>query len=263
MPIPNSLPWMESADAKVKRAKLHLDTFSRDAAAWTLTARPTFIRKTNTEQTEHWLVFFVEDPFPPIELSAVVGDVLYNLRSALDSLVCGLVRKGTPSSPCEGQFPIFNDSAHYPKARNKYLKDVPEEARKVIDTLQPFNRPEGTRDIDPLFLLNSLCNEDKHQSTLLTLCYHRDVELLIPLKHGAPLHIKLPKSLYAAQPDTVPLPGRPDSIDENVSIKIVGRSVLLFRRDGPMPERPADEVLVACLNYVEHRVIPALKPFFE
>ena len=48
-------------------------------------ARPYFIRKVNREETEHWMVFYDEDPIPPIELSVLIGDFLYNLRSALDS----------------------------------------------------------------------------------------------------------------------------------------------------------------------------------
>ena len=100
---------MESVDAKIVRAKKHLSAFQVDAAKFMEEARPTFLRKVNHERTDHWLVVHSKDPFPPIDLSTVIGDVLHNLRSALDNLICGLVRTGNPRGSCSGQFPIFKD----------------------------------------------------------------------------------------------------------------------------------------------------------
>ena len=254
---------MESVDAKIARAKEHLHVFDRDAKSYMEKARPRFIRKTNLAQTEHWLSFYVEDPFPPIELSAIVGDCLYNLRSALDCLVCGLVRTRNHSSSCAGrQFPIFTESAEYLAARRSYLRGVPKPARTLIDGLQPWCRPEGTRHLDPLWILNELCRRDKHRAALLTLCYHKDVELLMPLKNGTTLLVKLAQDIYAGNPDTIGLPGSPDSMDDNVNMKIAGRSVLTFRDEGPWGDRSVDEILITCLQYVEDRVVPRFKPFF-
>jgi hypothetical protein len=153
---------MESVDAKIERAKTHLDAFRTEAAAYAEAARPTFIRKVDSERKTHWLVFYVEDPFPPIHLSVVIGDCLFNLRAALDNLVCGLARKANPATTCSGlQFPICAESGAYVSVRRKFLRGVPKGARRIIDDLQPWCRPENARMLDPLFILNTLCNRDR------------------------------------------------------------------------------------------------------
>ena len=143
------------------------------------------------------------------------------------------------------------------------LKGVPTHARAFIDTLQPFCRGEKTAQQDPLWILNVLNNRDKHRAANLTLAYNKDVELLIPLNTGSSLHVQLDRALYAGDVDTVPLPGVPSAIDDNVQMRVVGRSVLTFRSDDPWSDRPVDEILAACLWYVEDRVMPGFKPFFR
>lgn len=256
-----SLPWLESTDAKLARARVHLKEFQEEAAKYSQSARPEFIRKTNVEQTEHWLVFFVKEPNPPLSLATVIGDYLFNLRSALDSLVCGLVRKQNPSLDCEkNQFPIFDVPKTYADLKHKHLADVPGAAHKLFDELQPFRRPDPH--LDPLWILNRLCNIDKHRSIHLTLCYHRDLRLAIPLKDGRTLYVELPRNSYAGEVGTVPLPGHPDSVDDNAHVRIMGRTVLVFRDSEMMSERPVEEILSACLDYVEGWVLPKFRPLF-
>jgi len=263
MPRPDSLPWMESADAKLASASTHLTAFRSGADKYLKDARPKFIRKTSLAETEHWLVFYVEDSIPPIELSTIMGDILYNLRSALDSLICGLVHTRRPHARCRGSFPIQDDPEVYREVRREALRGVPKEARLIVDGLQPFCRPENSRQLDPFWILNALCNRDKHQSALFTLCYHRNVQLLIPRKDGSGVYVKLPRNVYAGDPGTVPLPGPPSAVEDPVAIKIMGKSVLTFREDGPWVDRSVEDVLDTCLRYVEDRVIPRFVPFFK
>lgn len=141
MPLPKSLPWMEGVDGKIRRAEEHLDAFNREATQYLATARPRIIRKTNVERTAHWLVLYTEDPIPPIELSVLIGDYLYNLRSALDHLVCGLVLKNAPASECgKNEFPVFKTATDYLKGSTRRLYGVPDEACRLIKQLQPFQR---------------------------------------------------------------------------------------------------------------------------
>lgn len=262
MPRPDSLPWMEGVDAKLARAKKHLAAFYSEADAFLEQARPTFIRKTDVARTTHWLVFYVEDPYPPLELSAIIGDVLFNLRSALDNLVCGLVRKQNPRSSCSSrQFPICDESDKFLQQRDM-LKGVPDEAVYVIRELQPYHRPASTRDDDPLLILNRLSNRDKHRQIHFTVCYHRNLEVVIPTRSGRDLKVALPKDFHAGDVDTIRLPGDPSLIDDNVRISVTGRSRINLRLSDSWAQRPADEILTACSRYVEDRVVTRLKPFF-
>ena len=55
----------------------------------------------------------------------------------------------------------------------------------------------------------------------------------------------------------------PDLVEDNVQVQIKGRSVLTFGSEDPWGERPVDEILVTCLQYVEDRVIARFKTFFD
>lgn len=264
MPLNNSLPWMESVDAKIARAKEHLSTFETEAETFLQTTRPRFIRKTSTDNTSHWLVFFTEDPFPPIRLSILVGELFYNLRSALDNLVCGLIRKQDQHDPCEGtEFPIFVDAEKYDKKRDRLLRGVPRAACDVINELQPHRRPENTREMDPLWILHTLCNRDKHRAVNIALCCHRNLQLAIPRRDGTQLIVRTTETYYASEPQTINLPGDPSTIEDNVNIQIAGKTILVFGSEGPWSDRAVDDVLRTCLRHVEERVVERLKPFFQ
>src|SRR5579871_3507198 len=47
MPVPESLPWMESVDAKMDRAKEHLDTLNAEAGIFFESTKRHFILKTD------------------------------------------------------------------------------------------------------------------------------------------------------------------------------------------------------------------------
>jgi len=263
MPLPDSLPWMESVDAKVRRARTHLDSFYVEATKYAEKARPQFIRKTNHDRTAHCLVFYVEDPHPPIELSVIVGDFLHNLRSALDSLICGLVHKTRPTSTCSGrQFPISNNRDQYLKERRGLLRGIPAAAVAVVDSLQPHCRPESSIEFDPLWILKTLNNHDKHRTAHLALCYSKDVELMIPLKNGASWWVQLDRDHYAGEVDTVSLGCPPDLVADDLKVQIKGRTVLMLRSQEPWANRPVHQLLETCLRHVEDRVIPKFTPFF-
>src|SRR5271166_256514 len=99
-------------------------------------------------------------PKPPEELSLVVGDCLFNLRSALDHLVWQLVlsNKGTPTD--RHLFPISKNREAFNDAVTKHhrLDCVPAEAATIIERLQPYH----TGETHPLALLSKLHNIDKH-----------------------------------------------------------------------------------------------------
>lgn len=48
--------------------------------------------KTNPVNDSAWIVYGPATPLhPPERISAIVGDAVHNMRTALDSLVCGLI----------------------------------------------------------------------------------------------------------------------------------------------------------------------------
>ena len=103
----------------------------------------------------------------PQEWSAVVGDVLHNLRSALDSLAASLIeQKATaPKSVVERTyFPIRGaKSGLYDNEATSFFGHIRSDAEKLIRRLEPYRGGKG----NPLWQLSRLNIIDKHRRILL------------------------------------------------------------------------------------------------
>jgi len=106
-------------------------------------------------------------PIPvPQEFSILVGEIIYNLRAALDYLVYELACFDSKQEVEGTQFPIENSPETFDtrvrdikgKRRNKkYLKGVSPEHVTAIKRLQPFNGCQWTE------RLRDISNPDKHR----------------------------------------------------------------------------------------------------
>jgi hypothetical protein len=129
----------------------------------------------------------------PAEIPLIVGDVLHNLRSALDSLVYELTTQaaGRPLNTKEAracQFPILPDPTSFDEFFTKKSKTrdqiTPQDLRDVIRSAQPFfhielGRRSGIQSADDLDyethyqhsdlgVLGYMSNIDKHRRLALT-----------------------------------------------------------------------------------------------
>lgn len=95
------------------------------------------------------------------EISAIAGDFFSNVRAVLDYVVWQLVLNNPPNEPGpSNQFPITDSpKAFADQVARKRLRGVPENAKKIIEALQPY-QDRG----NPLGILNRLVNIDKHQT---------------------------------------------------------------------------------------------------
>ncbi len=118
----------------------------------------------NHDETECSLrVKKVADP-PFAEWDAILGDVIHNLRSALDRLAYQLAILNAPSEdpPPGTEFPIFLDQEKF-RAKGKgsgayKVRGIAPHVRDRIESLQPYDAPER-----PLWVLQQLSNGDKHR----------------------------------------------------------------------------------------------------
>jgi hypothetical protein len=108
-----------------------------------------------------------------VRWGSMVGDIVHNLRSALDHVVFQIttaahseempdlaVRKWR-----EIEFPIVTKWTASTRDRfTKALWGVPEQVRKAIEDLQPANRRPDDPARDPLAVLQALWNTDKHRT---------------------------------------------------------------------------------------------------
>jgi len=100
---------------------------------------------------------------PPIRFGVILGDVVHNLRSALDHLVwqTTLLDGGTPDRGT--QFPIVTKSAEaFERTADRQIPGLSAEHRELIRQVQPFLAGSDA-DPHPLAVLALLSNTDKHQ----------------------------------------------------------------------------------------------------
>lgn len=94
----------------------------------------------------------------PPQLSAIVGDVIQNLRSALDHLAYQLVLAGGGTPSTQTYFPVCDSVNRYKSEKPNKLKGVHPDAVKAIDVIRPY---KGGNDV--IWQLHKLCNVDKHR----------------------------------------------------------------------------------------------------
>jgi hypothetical protein len=252
---------MEGVDAKIARAKEHLDALHAEAGVFFKTTKKNFVLKSN--EREAWIVHWVDDPFPPIRLGVLLGECVFNMRSALDNLVCGLVRTKDPTAECKGtQFPICATRKCWNDHWRKYLKGVEPAAQQMIKDLQPCFRSSSAPENDPLCVLNDLCNSDKHRAVILTMAYNRDLTVRVHANDGKIHVVKAMAPLYGGDVHTLPLDLDPSTIQPSARVETTGTEFMAIREVGPWGDRPVWAVLSDCLEHVKERVIVPLKPFF-
>jgi hypothetical protein len=99
---------------------------------------------------------------PPRIISVIAGEVVYNLRAALDYLVYALAWLDSCKHQPKTQFPIESSRKVFEGRRDTVLKGVSHEHVAAIQALQPF---EGCNWIG---LLRDASNQDKHWALAVT-----------------------------------------------------------------------------------------------
>lgn len=112
------------------------------------------------------------DPHPVNVIGVVLGDIVHNLRSALDHLAWQLsILAGNDPPPSGTEFPVFRDEPKYcaekgdgsprPGSGLFKIRGLAEEDRAIIKGAQPFQIDDPLS--DPLWVLHDLANIDKHR----------------------------------------------------------------------------------------------------
>jgi hypothetical protein len=169
---------------KIARANEHLSELRRRLDDFGRSKPYSIVVETDPE-TGDQLFKMDREPERPPDL-AVIGDVLYNLRSALDHLAWQLVIKAGGSPNSRTALPIFNDSAkfHGPRAQAK-MAGMNNAMRVAIQNHQPCFGRNANRN-QALWSLEEYGNIDKHRRPLLVPISTQDT-LWSP--GGHPVHV--------------------------------------------------------------------------
>jgi hypothetical protein len=151
---------------KLQRAREHLDTFDGLAEPFLATETSRITQRYDAESS---VVLFELQPTPtPREWGPIIGDVLFNCRSALDQFA-NVLAGGDPSDRVTA-FPVCVSEAMFSRARTRgELSRMSPDAVALVEEAQPYR---GTRtnhpEYDELWVLHELCNTDKHRALHLT-----------------------------------------------------------------------------------------------
>jgi hypothetical protein len=226
-----------------------------------------------------WVLEFTEPPDPAWAL--IVGDVLYNLRSALDHLAGAL---NPPRNRYTAMFPIVREKVwEFPlidgqndeptrqrKRWDSATGEMRPEAVAIIKDLQPTNLDEYPGQFHLLDVLNRLSNKDRHRQLLVHLTGLRapgirfvlasghemfSPPLEIPGVDGRPGYSALQNQATIQIPDVAP--------DSVVDVKLRGTVTegIKMEDDGRNVEIP--EVLRNILDFLRSKAAVPLSPYLH
>jgi hypothetical protein len=213
------------------------------------------IRQDDVEAGKRRWIIEVHKRPPLIRWGALIGECLFNFRSALDHLAYDLAvaYSGSPLSPkveAGSEFPIFYRRKPRKSELDARIGAVDPEARRLIETMQPYGRKGRAA----LKYLDALHNFDKHRTLHLVVAqttalgFYGDVEFDFvnfgPLENGDVL----------AQ---VALPDDPEAYgDPTFSFGVA------FPKGGPGAEAPDVVLTLSWIGqHIEGGVIQPLLPF--
>ena len=120
------------------------------------------------------------DDLVPHNAQAIAGEIIHDLRSALDNLIYEVSRRNNNNDEVEQtQFVIADDEESY-RIQQRRLRKLTEKQKSKVESIQPYNNEDKWAS-----LLSDLSNRDKHRY-LMALYNHsritvsvRDHETLI------------------------------------------------------------------------------------
>ena len=113
------------------------------------------------------------DDLMPHKAQAIAGEIIHDLRSALDNLIYEVSRRNNNNVEVEQtQFVIADDEESY-RSQQWRLRKLTEEQESKVESIQPYNNEDKWAS-----LLSNLSNRDKHRN-LITLYNHSRITVSI------------------------------------------------------------------------------------
>jgi hypothetical protein len=247
------LPSLDSPRLKIERANEHLRCLDDEFRAFERQEPYELFREAHPDGPFDEIRLKVHAD-PPTRLGLLVGDVIQNLRAALDHLVWELSLLTTDEPWDKSQFPIFDVDKG--KAVTSSIRDVPSDAQDVIKALQPYNRPDPHA--DPLWPIYRLSNLDKHRS-LVPIGY--SVTAFTILKGATEAGFVRISGMFQDGDVVNAIPRLFPPLDQHVHFEERASYSIVFEEGGP--SGVIDLAAIHVLHeYVRDEVIPRFAGFF-
>jgi len=217
----------ESWHVKIRRADQHIQEFERELALFCADTKAhdvVFEVQTHPDLGQIVLCSLSLLGDESQWLSAIAGEVVFALRSALDHIAVAFT-----SRESKVDFPILEKRFLVREKRKVDLfaertQGIPEDVKAFLLRLQPFSKPQ-TMPTEFLYLLNKLCNRDKHRKLLVGWLRIKDPLIIFSRIDGTELFRERVFGVYedganifARQTDQLPF----DPTDPEVKVQAVG-----------------------------------------
>jgi len=150
--------------AKIARADEHAQVLEREVQAFFDRDPPplgTSFGYFDPASGWHLVYGFVREA-PPLRLGVILGDLVHNVRSALDHLVWQLVLLNGETPSRANAFPIASTEGDWEAGVDRRLAGVSSNHRAIIQSVQPYKGPNGPENTYTA-VLSHLSNVDKHR----------------------------------------------------------------------------------------------------
>jgi hypothetical protein len=151
---------------KIERAKQHISNLKIANDAFLDTEPYAFTTQINAQTGEQEFHAARDFQVAPDEIALIVGDVVHNLRAALDHLAFQLWLN-SPLRTGSGRhvyYPIAESADKYKAEHMRKVKGMTDDAIHAIGATEPYQGGKG----DALWVINELDIADKHRTLLVS-----------------------------------------------------------------------------------------------
>ena len=163
--------------AKLRRAEVQIQKITDEAHTLCKDLQQGIVKEVHGDVDEQVWIYRGPTPTVPVEWSVIIGETLYNMRSALDHLIWQLVINNAQTPGRHNEFPIATDDQHWQKNKDRMLKGVNQRHQAMIRDLQPFtggtDLPFG---VSNLKVLDCLSNTEKHRHVVVAVIASSGIE---------------------------------------------------------------------------------------
>lgn len=159
------MPTFESARLKIERAESQARNLYDQATEFFFTREEPSYRIEFERDTDprKWRAIFRLLKKPPDDWPILLGEIVHNLRSALDHLVYEASALDEDGMPLKGtEYPIFMDEKLFRDRGLWRIRGLNDATRAFVVKYQPFAHSDP-KVIPYLWLLQQLSNTDKHR----------------------------------------------------------------------------------------------------
>lgn len=252
---------LQSAKLKLDRAEKHIKDIEPHLLAYAARVLHEVVTNPKGKKSVH------VGELPPIEISILAGEALYQMRSTLDYLVFDLVKLNLSGSvlPANWEenccFPLWVNAPKKPPRYNCFESRVPgisNAAFTFIESVQPYHRRDAVYTTpNILYLLAQLSNIDKHRHLNLTpvnVSHLQSITTKVGMAHTSFRTLRDGTELKPAF--------SPEEMADAVKVESEFSSYLTFDESalGPsLAQLAVTLVLQSCLDVIQRVIVPAFE----